>query len=483
MTKGSRTIKYFISALLVLAGLILVIYVTLPNFGSSLFKKTDTSEVKNYSGTIIAMDTAVTSKIYGENCDAAGAQTEAKIAELDKMFSSFNADSDVSKLNAASGKTSVEIPKDLADILTSGISFGLESKGVIDITVDPLAKIWLKAIDDQTMPMQKDIDLAWPKVDYKKLVIEPATAQSSAKAYLEDPGTGVNLGSIAKGYTCDIVKKIYDKNNITSGTTAVGGNILVRGQKPDGEDFKVGIQDPFLMGDNIIGTITAPNKIVATAGDYERFFEQDGKRYCHILDLSTGYPIDTDKTQLTSVTIISDNGVYGDYLSTYVMIMGKDWLLKNIDSYSKAGCEIIAIDKEKNVYASKGVAGKINITNNEFIKNFDSSASNNVDVTETTNQSESKGYVGEIIVDGVVAKYVPLIADPVSSTNPQGMEAAQTEVIECAGAQFIVRKGLNPGIAFYKATCPDKICERAGYLTEPGQIAVCVPRRIVLKIV
>ena len=144
-----------------------------------------------------------------------------------------------------------------------------------------------------------------------------------------------------------------------SGLLSLGGNIYSFGTKPDGTAFIIGLRDPRGGENDLMGDLTAPGKVVATTGDYERYFEQDGKRYHHVLDPKTGYPAETD---LIAVTVITEEGALADFLSTTFFIAGKEAVLNNLDHDQ---FDIIAVDKEMKVYVSEGMKRNFKLTNTE----------------------------------------------------------------------------------------------------------------------
>ena len=147
------------------------------------------------------------------------------------------------------------------------------------------------------------------------------------KATLPD-GMEIDLGSVAKGYTGDVLSAFLKENGVTSAMLDLGGNIQTVGSKPDGSSWRVGIRDP--EGDGNLGVVEVVNQAVITSGGYERYFEEDGVRYWHILDPQTGFPA---RSGLLSVTIIGECGAVCDSLSTALFVMGLDDALDHWRQY------------------------------------------------------------------------------------------------------------------------------------------------------
>ena len=141
------------------------------------------------------------------------------------------------------------------------------------------------------------------------------------------PGQSVDLGAIAKGYAADQLCKVFDANEIPRALADLGGNVLAWGDRPDGAPWRVGIQDPAHPDDKnaLVGVLEIVDSFAVTSGSYQRYFEQDGKRYHHIIDPATGYPADSG---LTSVTLVagtgSGSGAMCDAYSTALFIMGEE---------------------------------------------------------------------------------------------------------------------------------------------------------------
>lgn len=158
----------------------------------------------------------------------------------------------------------------------------------------------------------------------------------------------MDLGGVAKGFLAEKALELAQKYNV-SGYISVGGNMAVLGEKPSGGEFKIGIKNPRGEGEeDILGTVSLENETMATTGDYERFFIEDGVRYHHVLNPFTGYPA---KTDLIAVTVISSDGALADFLSTYIFMQGSCELPK---FFSDNRFSVLAVTEGKKVYASSG---------------------------------------------------------------------------------------------------------------------------------
>lgn len=187
------------------------------------------------------------------------------------------------------------------------------------------------------------------------------TDEGVSSIYIEDQCT-LDLGAVGKGIACDVAQNYLKQQTEVSGAViAVGGSILLYGSKEDGSDWNVAVQNPRGQDGEAMGVLSLSGTTnVSTSGDYEKYFMQDGKRYHHILDPSTGYPADSG---LISVTVVSDSGLLSDGLSTACFVLGKEKGQKLLETY---GAEGVFIDQNKKVTVTEGFKDKFTILNEEY---------------------------------------------------------------------------------------------------------------------
>jgi len=304
-----------------------------------------------------AMGTLVTQKVYGPNGEAAIDEAMAKIRELEEMLS-FNADrGDVFNLNQNAGKEKVELNPITIELIQKALEISELSGGKFDITVGPLVRAWGIGTEDARVPSPEEIEQLLPLVNYRDIEIEGNTA------FLKKPGQMIDLGGIAKGYAGDEVIKIYKKLGIKSAVVNLGGNVVTLGGKPDGSPWVVGIMSPRKEEDSEqhLGAIMVKDKAVVTAGDGERYFIQDGVRYHHILDPDTGYPA---KSDLMSVTLVTDSSFVADALDTAVFILGLEKGRKLIEDYG--GVEAIFVTTDKKIYVTEGLKDNFTLIDKSY---------------------------------------------------------------------------------------------------------------------
>ena len=231
--------------------------------------------------------------------------------DYDKNFSMTNEEGELYKINHAQGAP-VEVSDDMVTLIQKGIYYSEFSRGAFDITIGSVSSLW-DFKEAKVVPSSDAIQEALTHINYKNIHIQNNTVQ------LTDPYTQIDLGAIAKGYIADRIKDYLEEQGVKHATINLGGNIQTIGTKPDGSDYNIGIQKPFDETGEPITSVKIKDKSIVTTGIYQRYFEQDGTLYHHVLDPRTGMPCDTD---LYSVSIITDSSLTADAMSTVCCLMG-----------------------------------------------------------------------------------------------------------------------------------------------------------------
>ena len=246
-------------------------------------------------------------------------------AALDKKLSRTNAASEISAVNNAGGEW-VDVSEDTLELIQKGVEYSRMSDGGFDITVGGITEQWDFHADEgeAKIPDGDALAEAVKHINYSNIEIE------GNRVRLSDPATKLDLGGIAKGYIGDRMTELLESRGVVSAVINLGGNVICIGGKTDEDDFVIGVETPFSDRTEIIGKIDARDKTLVTSGVYERQIEVDGKKYHHILDTKTGWPVETD---LDAVTLIADKGCSADIdaLSTTCLILGADEGMKLID--------------------------------------------------------------------------------------------------------------------------------------------------------
>ena len=264
---------------------------------------------------IFAMDTYMSLVAYGKNASAALSDCTQAINALEAEISRTREGSDVDTLNKTGSWTgSAEGTDATAEILQQALQYSAETSELFDVTIAPLVLLWNITGDTPYVPTQEEIDTLLPLVGSDHLHL------GSGNTATLDDGCAVDLGGIGKGYAGDLVRLLWKSHGVESATVSLGGNVYVRGSKPDGKPWTVGIQDP--NGGDCAAYVSLTDAFVVTSGGYQRYFTaDDGTVYQHILDPRTGAPAVSD---LTSVSIITtDSGTRADAYSTALYVMGE----------------------------------------------------------------------------------------------------------------------------------------------------------------
>lgn len=299
----------------------------------------------------IAMGTVVTQKLYSDtDCSEVIADIEDILAQTENEISWRIDTSAVSRLNK---NTRVRADEKLKDIIEKCNSVYADSRGAFDITVGSLSTLWNIGEETAKVPSQADIDKALSRVDGSQVRIDGDYVIIGA-------GQFVDLGAVGKGLVCDYIDGILSQSDVYGAVVLVGGSVLLYGQNPDADSWKVAVRNPRGESNETVATFTMGEGFVSTSGDYERVLTENGKSYHHILDSKTGYPAENE---LMSVTVVCDNGLLSDALSTAAFVLGRE---KGTELLQKYGAEGIFIEKDYSIYVTDGLKNSFTLTDNSF---------------------------------------------------------------------------------------------------------------------
>ncbi|GMU96220.1 FAD:protein FMN transferase [Ignavibacterium album] len=300
--------------------------------------KNSSDEIKTIKRTQILLGTVVEIQVRDtdeQKADDAITKAFAEIKRIDDLFTTYNEESPVSKINNSSD-TVLKIDEEIYKLLVLCDSVTKISYGCFDLSLDNLTRVWGFYTDNPNLPTKTEIDSALMKSGWKNVKL------IGNDTIIKKKNVGLNFGAIAKGYAVDKAIDILRTSGIESALVNAGGEIKVIGK-----NWRVGIQHPRDERD-VIAVVKPDNNSVATSGDYEQFFEVDEIRYHHILDPKSGYPA----KGLRSVTIINQSNTFADALATAVFVMGKDKGMRLIENLSDT--EAMIIDSEGKIFYSSG---------------------------------------------------------------------------------------------------------------------------------
>ena len=306
------------------------------------------------TATSFKLNTVVTITLYDSRDQAVLDGAMELCDEYERIFSRTLPESELYRLNAGTlpqedGAYILSDP--LADLVGQGLSYSELSGGAFDITIGPVSSLWDFTSGEGTVPDSSAIEAALPLINYEDITLE------GNRIRFEKEGMGINLGAIAKGYIADKMKDYLLEEGVESAIIDLGGNVLCVGQRPDGSPFRIGVQMPFADRSETAAVMEISDKSVVSSGIYERYFEQDGVLYHHILNPSTGYPYENN---LVSVTIISDESVDGDGLSTTCFALGLDKGMELINSLPDV--QAVFITEDYQLHYSEDFENQINLT-------------------------------------------------------------------------------------------------------------------------
>jgi thiamine biosynthesis lipoprotein len=317
----------------------------------------DNADSEPLSKTEYMLGTICTITVYDHKSDAVLGKAFSRIKEIENKMSVNKSGTEVDGVGDAAGKKFVKVSPDTFYVLKKGKYYSQQSSGVFDITIGPLVKLWGIGTDHARVPSIQEIDEKKSLVNYRDLKLD----EKGKRAMLMKPGMSLDLGGIAKGYAADEAGRVLKEEGVQHAIVDLGGNVLTINDSPDGRPWNIGVQDPFKARGNSIGTVSVTNKTVVTSGIYERYFEKNGKKYHHILNPFTGYPMNND---LASVTLVTDISVNADAMTKNIFYLGLDKGAKYVKNIK--GLDAIFVTKDKKVYVTEGLKNNFKITDSGF---------------------------------------------------------------------------------------------------------------------
>ena len=289
---------------------------------------------------LFAMDTVISLEIdAGGDADAAFSEAAALLAGLENALSVTKAESEVAQVNAQGGGV---LSEETAALLRRSLTLSEETGGAFSPALYTLTSLWGFTTDVQRVPQQAEIDAALAGIAAGGVTLSGNT--------VELDGVQLDFGAAAKGYAAQKIADAWTAEGVTAAVLSLGGNVQTIGEKPDGTPWRIGIRDPHSPEDTLGVLSLRGAYAVVTSGGYQRYFEEDGVRYSHILDPKTGYPA---KSGLDSVTIVAQDGFLADGLSTALYVMG----LEEARTFyrSRSDFEMVLVTENGEIFVSEGL--------------------------------------------------------------------------------------------------------------------------------
>ncbi len=330
-----RITKKLIFPLIFTVSLLFVFSLTSCGF----FNKKNTEK---FTETAFFLDTVVSVTVYTESDAEALGDCLAECAEYEKIFSRTDPESELFALNASG---CAEVSEHLLNLIETSLFYCRLSGGRFDVTMGAVSEAYGFSSHAPTLPSAEALAEMLSHTGYEKVSI------NGNRVTLGDTEAIIDLGAIAKGYIADRLAEMLRARGVESAIIDLGGNIFCLGSKPDGSNFKVGIQYPYRDSNELIASVAISDMSVVTSGVYQRYFEHEGKTYHHILDPETGLSLNNG---LISVSIIGPSSTECDALSTTAFSMGLDEGMQLIDSID--GVWAVFITEDMEMHFSTGFA-------------------------------------------------------------------------------------------------------------------------------
>ncbi len=266
----------------------------------------------------------------------------AELRRIDRLMSPYNPDSELSRLNAQAADKPIAVAPELFDLVVRTLEFSRLTDGAFDITFASVGHLY--DFRKQVKPTREAVDRTLSAVDYRKIRLD----RRAGTIYFARPGMKLDLGGIAKGYAVDRALAILKHLDIQHALVSAGGDTGILGDRR-GRPWVVAIRDP-RFPEAIAAMLPMENEALSTSGDYERYFEQDGVRYHHILNPVTGEPAG----KVRSVSVIGPDATTTDALSTGVFVMGVEQGMALIDKLPDI--EAVIVDASGALFYSRGLA-------------------------------------------------------------------------------------------------------------------------------
>lgn len=290
------------------------------------------------------MGTRVSVELWADD-EARGRELVADVMNeyrrIDNLMSTYKPESEISRVNDHAAEAPVPVSEELYSIVQRSLELSVASGGAFDITYDSVG--YLYDFRARVHPTDEQIAERLAAVDYRHVVLDPAKRTIAFKV----PGVRINLGGIAKGYVVENAAAMLREAGVEHAILNAGGDTRVIGDRR-GQPWIVGIRHP-RVSDEVVTRLPLVDEAISTAGDYERFFEENGRRYHHVINPATGEPTEG----ILTVTVIGPDGTLTDGLDTAIFVMGAEAGLELIKAYP--GYETIIVEANGKVSFSPGL--------------------------------------------------------------------------------------------------------------------------------
>ena len=267
-----------------------------------------------------------------------------EIKRIEKLISSWDANSQTSEINRNAGIKPVKVDAELFQLIERSIGISKLTDGAFDISYASMDNIWKFDGSMKQMPSSAEITASVEKVGFQNIILN----KENGTVFLKLKGMKIGFGAIGKGYAADKAKDLLISKGVLSGIINASGDMNTWGKQPNGKEWKVAITNP-MDKNKVFALLPISNGAVVTSGNYEKYVKFNGKQFSHIIDPRTGYP----SSGIISVTVFAPKAELADALATSVFVMGQEAGLDRINQLPKIEC--IIIDDKGNIIKSKNI--------------------------------------------------------------------------------------------------------------------------------
>lgn len=305
------------------------------------------------------MGTITDFTVFGENAEEAIQRGKDILIDIEQKMSLSIDSSEVNEINRQAGIKPVPVSEDTFEVIKKGVFFSELTEGRFDISIAPITQLWNIGQDGQRIPTDEEIEKALSLVNYELISID----EEKRTVFLEKEGMKIDLGGIAKGYAADKVIQEFKDLGIENALVSVGGNIKVVGENIQKDrPWRVGLRHPRgARGSHFALTDLHDGETVVSSGDYERYFTENDIRYHHIFDGRTGKP---SRTDIIGVSILTNNSMFADGISTSIFLMGSKDGMALINELE--GVEAVIVTEDLRVLMSDGIKEQIDIESTQL---------------------------------------------------------------------------------------------------------------------
>ena len=261
---------------------------------------------------------------------------------VDQSLSTYVPGSIISRINR--NDTGVVADKYFIDVFRKAQEISQQTNGAFDVTVAPIVNAWGFGFTKRARIDSATIDSLLRFVGYQKIKLEGGAIVKT------NPGMMLDFNAIAQGYTVDLLSSFLESIGINNYLVELGGEVRTKGKKNNGEDWKIGIDQPnetYTEGRPLKAIVSLKNKALATSGNYRKFYVENGRKYAHIIDPHTGYPA---KHNLLSATVIANDCMTADAFATAFMVMGLEKAKQFLSKDKQLGLEVFFIYDEQGTW-------------------------------------------------------------------------------------------------------------------------------------